>query len=1837
MAEEKKKDQLTGQAAGQAEAPPPIVPELPEDAPQDPFALELSEDTDFSNVIQFPFEESSDYFGDIEGPIEADDFKPMPKQSAVGSFLLEGLGYDVLDEAISESFKELQTIQFDIAEQEEKKEEALRMKIAGLGEEPNLESFIADVKKDFVESAKPRTIGAIYVDKKFPSLPPVMKTAISAGIDIRLAHNRNMDAMANLVEANTIREATEFSLGGWLVQVPKTIRDDLKKLSKAVLHTPLDIPGIALSTTVGVATRDLEIIHPEANERFDRLGESVKKDWERRKRINKRNEENYGQVLGGLLNVVETAGDLAWSGVHLNTRVAAAVNPDDPEFAKFETLGDWLNWISLIPVNPDAEIDFAKIWDAYMQDGDLLELHAQMEARYGEDWGWRFTAFMLKEVGVDAAIYAAGMTFAPFKAIIEAGKGARFFSAARAKSIMARASLIGVGGGLVQAQMNKSAEYDSELTFEVLSRVGGFAAGETLMAGVGAVTRGIFKNKFTKIAANVATEAGVSLLSKHATRLASRLNPKLPHLVTLLRQATLFAETQEIRRAARFVARGIMESIDSPENAALRKRLAQMTGLEEEQIATQVVAAQHIFKNVFKKPELEKARLASRSIQKAIGKKEAEDKRLTNTIAKIERRLEKGYKDKKLEARRREQVLDLKEKQSSLRSEIEESTKALSEKESEIVGLESLGVSSGSDLADMVAMSEAVGFRTMLQDVMERQQLTNEMIWANIDLIQEINFRQPIYHLDPNTGKLIFKDKLGKKLTSDLRNRAFALFRWFGEPDHVLPIKSLAKDFFDAWLRKTRWQKFIRKSWQEAERGLVPEERTAIYRTLQKGQELETIFTPYDLEHYHGFNTTMIDAYYAMRRVLDMGHLSMDIVVTRGLQKEVLQSGRKAVQVLPDGRMVRIADSVQHGLTKEQVENGIVKYKVIPRGSHEAEEEGFMRAVELRPLVSAVPVERGYIPRVYKDANYHVTAVDLKNGGMSRIGAFPTRAEAIAFRRAEEAKLGDAARHTFLFEDKWDNIGSRTTVSFPRKGIRMLDIAEEADVEQLRRVLMGNIQDLQRRVNAGVADPSEALRLEQIKVFIDNLDGTTLRGRHISPRGQHLRTTPGKGITKEGKRGGDLAPLAMTEESIREYLNSVATRAGLSDFRRHAQETFMSIYGAGGPKPVFDKLARWDDHIDTGRLLNDVRNSNRMNALEAKQMQDWLKRITRGQTHLETQWANQVNAVIAKWADSDSPAFQAMSKAFDNFVPELKSFINSMRLTGAATKLLLFNVGQILVQGSQTAGSLGSRAFTRPHLIPLAIKDTLEAIAAHSLDAERVGMSKHMRVLLEAHRRSGYFSELTTNDVVELMGMRGPTYARYRDYYSTLGATIRKARDAAQATNRKIFFWGAAPFKAGEGLNRLIAFNITRREMIGMAKRGTLKGLDRETFKGTIDDAEFLQLVTDKAKKTALDMARPGELQAMSGLGAVGFQFKQVLPKAGHMMFTTNALSGREKFGAMAAMLATWGPTSIPFLYDFWTLSEDAYFDLFTDGEPTQKDIASRWAREYATDLLDYIMASSPEFFEEMGVDRKFFVRLARKGGVNALTDGEIDIVNRVGLGKFLNETAEVFHWEDAIVFSSVVSDMYRSFINGRAGSPSIFTALERYHDAELTAPQARLQALAAVGRTVSSAGYFARFWEASDPQNFDPMYHAWGEGEPMIRSSSGRNTGILARDPNRGELWGVNLGNNRLVQFLFGITPGPVVNEIQAQKLRGEYNRAIFRYVDEQSRRYKQARTPEAKSKIQAETITELYDTLHLVTNLGFDDLSIVKQKNWIHRQVFGKFLTDEFKFLNPELFGEQ
>ena len=241
---------------------------------------------------------------------------------------------------------------------------------------------------------------------------------------------------------------------------------------------------------------------------------------------------------------------------------------------------------------------------------------------------------------------------------------------------------------------------------------------------------------------------------------------------------------------------------------------------------------------------------------------------------------------------------------------------------------------------------------------------------------------------------------------------------------------------------------------------------------------------------------------------------------------------------------------------------------------------------------------------------------------------------------------------------------------------------------------------------------------------------------------------------------------------------------------------------------------------------------------------------------------------------------------------------------------------------------------------------------------------------------------------------------------------------------------GALPFRGGEGINRVTAFLVVRKqfmrsidkyetalkqgvkgEALAKIEKNMVRGRDGEILRAVdIGSSSYLTGIKTKAKVLAFNMGKSGELEAFSGFGSVVFQFKQVGIKQ-LAMFDSTQLNVREKIAVAAGTMALFGSGALPFIPDMFVAADAVGYEV-TGNNPSKLYIFSDYADE-AVKWTAGLFDADPEYTK----------LLLQKGIITASTMGEVDIASRIAIGNIWSDTFDVQNWYDFIPATAVLAD----------------------------------------------------------------------------------------------------------------------------------------------------------------------------------------------------------------------
>ena len=1005
-----------------------------------------------------------------------------------------------------------------------------------------------------------------------------------------------------------------------------------------------------------------------------------------------------------------------------------------------------------------------------------------------------------------------------------------------------------------------------------------------------------------------------------------------------------------------------------------------------------------------------------------------------------------------------------------------------------------------------------------------------------------------------STGSFTFRSNPWEKSRPDSIVASVSSFLRIGEAEDI--FGNIFKDYFDVTNLTGRYTQAFNLAQKEVVRDLNKKQVKQLNNILDQGNNDSVLYSVNTLRA-QGFDENIIDSYFAMRKMLDRSSIILDA----GLVKQARNKGYKKVGdtlVIPTGT---------------KFDNGLSEVRVI---GHEGQRVSkipttLVATKSIVDIDSVLSFKVGYIPRVYKDSNFHVSIWDTATHTLNRVGGFKSRRDAIKHVRKVEkdlAKTGDN-KTKIIFFDKWSSRTGISDVAMNKRSRVRLRKLKNVDMVAFKNSLE----------EAGMAPGA-----------IENIS-FTIEPTHI--RAPDVVSGRGKHRTEQGLLGN--TPKKVAIEAITDYMSDLARIHGETDWRIFAQNSAVEKWKSKGIK-----LTRWDDEI-TDEVARGV---SRRNVMEAKRQQAKLKKVLTGRTSLERTIDTRMDVFLTEMIKSKNLINRnlgvALDKAISTTAPTgVGSMLRGMRKSVAYTKLLSFNTSQIFVQSSQALLTVSARMLSKEGLqhISGGMQDASLAIAGNVAKKTGTRTTKEAEDLISILERSGYIADLNTNDMANLL----------RGNRTLVGNVL------------------SSPFKAGEAINRILAFTVSRREMMTQALNGTLKGIDGNKFVGKIDDDEFLRLVTDRAKLTALNMGKAGELEAFSGLGSVIFQFWQVAPKMLGTL-TRPGMSVREKMGMAAGLMGMYGTAGIPFGGDLLNFADFAGWEL-GGNKPSNRAVAT----EFVSKGKEYLLSGLDEDYVRAGTTRNFMSRLIDKGLLNALTDGEVDIVNRVSVSLFLSQYSNQASFTDYVPFLSLVKQVF-----GREGAvPTVIDVIQEYWETSiaeispedraagttpLTLPSAGVQAMRGVGKAVTSIGNFNTAIANVYKDTLNPDFS---------REQLGTFGEDIAEVPRFWEYLSGGTGSQevtpwRLAMKAIGINPGVLTQEFDEKKLLHKLNGGVSLYFKEMGSRYK-AQTRNGEIEIRKEVDREIVDFTKTLRVLGLED-AYIQRYGLVDHQFNNKFTTVEW-----------
>lgn len=1453
------------------------------------------------------------------------------------------------------------------------------------------------------------------------------------------------------------------------------------------------------------------------------------------------------------------------------------------EWDEVRNPGDFLEYLNLKDAPDSLDVDVGIMLDSLLAGEGLgPQFTEAMVSSYGPEWKARATLFAIKEIGVDAALLITAWMNPVSGPLLFARKAEALGKVVnlgmKMKMALGRATLVGLGGGTIQSGLNIATGDDPDFIREVSLRFFTELGGEAFIKGISFAGKGVKKVLFDT-RKSVAHNTKYKVQGKDDQTILT--NSDSTHTSSLARvyvEASMLRLSKEFMRIGKMIADGVVskDALDP-----IRRRAAQLMNVDEADIdlgvalapaqfakftkllkpkikdGKVVVDSEGVIQQEFKtrgevlgKAEVEKIQKAAKVVTDA---NEKEIVSLKKRIKSTKRALDKVSKPKDRDVLKEELGI-MKKNIGRLESSIESRGKIVADLD--------ITETTGAQMIDKILIGQGMGFRMI-------GNLTNVMQQNNTTFLTRMTEKAYAFKDYPRTPLKDVSDMMGYKLNG---------YSFLSDPEKF--IGQAATDFLAALNRAESTTVVYNKMLKNAMRNISKKQRNEVWRVLQEGNDDSAVYNITDVIAKGLHTEVEQEAYYAVRSILDHAHFMFDRTMVRELESKVFEDGTRKVMRFKD-KIVNVSKERSQKLTRALKEDGYVEVTQVPTNNQKPF-SAVVKASELdKDLISVVDYEVGYVPRIYKDAKFFVGKVNLKTGAYSRVGAFTNRASQEKFMKELNDELKLASTEDIkegvevAFPGEWDEVFQRGSVGFDTQTIDAIDAAP-AHAKQM-------FKDSLKEMGLGE---------KQVQFKLDAMDGADLRRPFAGERNVPL--------------AGD-AKHMETQHAIADYLQAISVKNGINDWRRHTVNWFHDKYA-----DVIEDGMRWHDADPLVNYRGLIEERNKKLHVEAREVHLWMKRTILQTTSLEAKTEGLLKVVADKLNTNPNAGMRWVGRRLDN-MPRMRQMNNIMRGIPATAKLLFMNLGQVVVQGSQMAATVGSR----PVHAAGGMIDMMDASAGALAEfyGKEVTSPKVLQDLL-AIRRSGWLANLDTTD---LFNVTKP------NRFGVIGKGFTLA--------------SKGPFRMGEGMNRALAFYTTRREFIDLLKKGG--ELPDGKFLGKIDDDEFLKQVVEKAKITALDMGKAGQLKAFSGYGSVLFQFQQVAPKMLNM-FTSERLTATQKFGAASAMLALWGPTAIPFLPDLFNLSnffaqqglglmrtDDQGVQFLTGARPSDaekvtqamdqavteaSDIAAGFIGEMATsDFMKFLSDDTIKLLGDKQGVSDFIRRSAQKGFVFSATEGEIDLVNRVAVGRMATDAMRNSNWWDAVIMLSVVGDMvdavkftakqgvlspmnWITYVDllGHAGGDEL--SYQGAFTNAFGAPPTKtgILILKELGQAISYAGHVSKFLETTTRDYWDDNFNI-GTDPNNVTTSGGMDTGVAATPSRR-------------IQMGLGLTPGLVKSQFEAKQLERRLQKQWSDWRNDMLDEFKRATNSRERIEIfgivmrEAAKMDELYSRNNVKGNIPED-----------------------------------
>lgn len=805
--------------------------------------------------------------------------------------------------------------------------------------------------------------------------------------------------------------------------------------------------------------------------------------------------------------------------------------------------------------------------------------------------------------------------------------------------------------------------------------------------------------------------------------------------------------------------------------------------------------------------------------------------------------------------------------------------------------------------------------------------------------------------------------------------------------------------------------------------------------------------------------------------------------------------------------------------------------KVVEEGAEgmtKIRELGLNKQIEEVPTGDIKDVYRvmGYkkqaVPRRPKDAKYLAGTLDLETGQLSVTTASRYKSEMDQHMLDMDEQLGKSSKVAMYWRAGTDE--SSLGFGMSNNSVSLIDSLDEAGLAKLRQAL-----EASGNTELATAD------IDNLRLAFDTLTHGSLVSQQIAGKrgAEGLKTV-----------AGDSFEYLPAPEAITQHLMEVGALS-YKDFRNDAIRKFEKEFAE-----VLDRSQGWDQPIQNVLGKADL-------VQRAQSVQAYIKRNVFNETPYGKEFRQGVDAMADRMRKAGGAQAQ-MVKSLEQ-MPVVEKALNLTR--GGSTFLMrapsaivfAANVGSFLVQTAPSlALTMGAKGLTAPKHLVAGYTHMLGALAAHATKSGAVA-SKDSSKALQAIMKSGVLSREDFGDISRA------AYGQSSTIY-----------------NKAMFF-----AQQGENVNKANVWFVTRAEMMDKVKKGELMNLGNTRLldPSEIDSTEFLQIVSQKAKILHQDMTPAGRLRALTGAGDIIGKFTAPIIKM-HTMFVSPSLSKGEKIGAAAGLISFFGIPALPAYMAIVAVADKGAEVLAGGDEIEDFDIVSKATENLGNHLLDSV-GDLAGFTDE---DKEFYRNTISKGLLYSLSEGELDLVNKMTIGLFISDATK--YVEDPMAAIPMIS-----ILNKAADSASniVQMAEDLYYASQdwETEDQKILDLRTFIGEVTDEMGSaLPGFGKFVDILNNSPETRKYLKPELADKDPNGWVTRSGKRIKTDYEPTGMEKMLN-----VFGILPKPV--QKNREVLKGQFDRvAILKdmkktWVD----RYKNAGTESARHRIMKEAMQEARD----------------------------------------------